>query len=104
VLERVLERVLVVGSQLVVLVLVPVEIVEQQVALVQVLVVGRLVPVVDRVELGLELGLVFPMLVVECLVEPVLVVGNLEAVQLVAIVGSVFVLEFVGIDVQMGKS
>ena len=98
------ERVLVVGSQLVVLVLVPVEIVEQQVALVQVLVVGRLVPVVDRVELGLELGLVFPMLVVECLVEPVLVVGNLEAVQLVAIVGSVFVLEFVGIDVQMGKS
>jgi hypothetical protein len=98
------ERVLVVGSQLVVLVLVPVEIVEQQVALVQVLVVGRLVPVVDRVELGLELGLVFPMLVVECLVEPVLVVGNLEAVQLVAIAGSVFVLELVGIDVQMGKS
>jgi len=95
--------VLVVGSQLVFLVLVPVEIVEQ-VALVQAQVVGRLVLVVDSLELGLELGLVFPILVVECLVEPVLVVGNLEAVQLVAIVGSVFVLEFVGIDVQTGKS
>jgi len=95
--------VLVVGSQLVFLVLVPVEIVEQ-VALVQAQVVGRLVLVVDSLELGLELELVFPILVVECLVEPVLVVGNLEAVQLVAIVGSVFVLEFVGIDVQMGKS
>jgi hypothetical protein len=31
-------------------------------------------------------------------------VGKLEAVQLVAIVRSVVVLEFVGIDVQMGKS
>jgi hypothetical protein len=47
---------------------------------------------------------VFLTLVVECLVEPVLVVGNLEVVQLVAIVGSVVALGFVRIDVQMGKS
>jgi hypothetical protein len=47
---------------------------------------------------------VFLTLVLECLVEPVLVVGKLEGVQLVAIVGLVVALEFVGIDVQTGKS